>query len=113
MSTRPFIDTLREIEYGHLLEELAASQKEVIDAVMLTGKKGAITITLSYTPEGDGQITAVADLKAKVPQLPRGKTLFFVTPERNLSRQDPRQRELEGLRNVSDTTDTTREIKHG
>lgn len=113
MATRPFVDTLRDIEFGTLLEQLAEEQKDVVDAVMETGKKGEITVKLTYTPEGQGQITIAADLKAKKPQLPRGKSLFFVTPERNLSRQDPRQQELEGLRSVKEDTTETRTVTHG
>jgi len=113
MGIRPFIDTLRDIEYGHLLEELADVQQEVVDAVMETGKKGQITITLNYNPEGQGQVTIATDLKKKIPALPRGKSLFFVTPDRNLSRQDPRQMEISGLRKVEDTTTETRTVSNG
>lgn len=113
MGTRPFIDTMREIEYGHLLDELADVQKTVVDAVMETGKKGQITIVLNYTPEGQGQITIATDLKSKIPALPRGKSLFFVTPERNLSRQDPRQMEIDGLRKVADNSAETRKVNNG
>ena len=113
MGTRPFVDTLREIEFGHLLDELADAQQQVVDAVMETGKKGQITITLNYNPEGQGQITIASDLKKKVPQLPRGKSLFFVTPERNLTRQDPRQIEITGLRKVEDTNTEARSVNNG
>jgi hypothetical protein len=114
MATRPFVDTLREIEFGTLLDELADVQKEVIAAVMETNKSGEIVIKLSYKPEGQGQLTIAADIKQKAPKLPRGKSLFFVTPERNLSRQNPRQQELEGLRTVSnDNEKPLREVNNG
>lgn len=113
MGKRPFIDTLRETEYGHLLDELSDVQANVVDAAIETGKKGQIIITLNYIPEGNGQITIEADLKHKAPQPPRGKTLFFVTPERNLTRHDPRQQQLEGLRSVNEDNKPVREINHG
>lgn len=113
MGIRPFVDTLREIEYGALLDELAEAQQQVVDAVMETGKKGQITIVLNYNPEGQGQITIATDLKSKIPALPRGKSLFFVTPERNLSRQDPRQMEIDGLRKVADNSTETRKVNNG
>lgn len=114
MATRPFVDTLREIEFGTLLDELAVVQKEVVDAVMETNKGGEITIKLTYKPEGQGQITIGADIKQKAPKLARGKSLFFVTPERNLSRQNPRQQELEGLRSVeADNGKPLREVNNG
>lgn len=111
MAIRPFVDTLRDVEFGTLLEELAEVQNQVVDAVMETNKAGEITIKLSYKPEGAGQLTIAADIKHKTPKLPRGKSLFFVTPDRNLTRQDPRQAELEGLRTVTDNSQT-REVKH-
>lgn len=94
MPVRPFIDTLREVEFGHLLDELSDAQKEVVDAVSSTNKAGTITITLSYKPEGSGQLTIKADIKKKVPTLARGTSLFFMTPEGNLQREDPRQQKL-------------------
>lgn len=99
MSTRPFIDVFRQIESGILLDELADRQKEILEAVRHTHKKGTLTITLSYTPEGNGQVSIEADIKAKAPKMPRGRTLFFITPEANLERNDPRQTEME-LRTV-------------
>ena len=114
MATRPFVDTLRDIEFGTLLEELAVVQKDVIDAVMEPNKGGEITIKLAYKPEGQGQLTIAADIKHKAPKLPRGKSLFFVTPERNLSRQNPRQQELDGLRQVNTDNDKPlREVTNG
>lgn len=112
MATRPFIDTLRDIECGSFLEELATVQKEMVEAVMETNKAGKLTIILDYKPEGAGQVTIAADHKSKKPQFPRGKTLFFATPESNLTRQDPRQQELEGLRTVKETTET-RTVSNG
>lgn len=101
MSTRPFIDTFRHIEGGLLLEELAERQREILQAVSHTNKKGSLTITLNYTPEGHGQVSIEADIKAKAPKLARGRSLFFLTPDANLERNDPRQQEME-LRTVTD-----------
>ncbi|MNY71316.1 hypothetical protein D3C86_2096310 [compost metagenome] len=53
-----------------------------------------------------------ADVKVKEPVLSRGTSLFFLTPEGNLTRRDPRQQDLQlrpvieednpaSLRNVS------------
>lgn len=95
MSKRPFMDTLREIEMGGLLDELTDAQHNLIDLIRLTNKAGALTITLNYKPEGAGQITVKAEVKAKEPKLPRGSSLFFLTPEGNLSRRDPRQQQMD------------------
>ncbi|MFI8372657.1 hypothetical protein ACIGCH_00935 [Pseudomonas helleri] len=99
--SRPFIDTLRDIEAGGLLDELSETQHSLIDAIRLTGKGGVLTIKLAYKPDGNGQMTIKADVKAKEPALSRGTSLFFLTPEGNLTRRDPRQQDLP-LRTVND-----------
>ena len=99
--SRPFIDTLRDIEAGGLLDELSETQHSLIDAIRLTGKGGELTIKLAYKPDGNGQMTIKADIKAKEPALSRGTSLFFLTPEGNLTRRDPRQQDLP-LRTAND-----------
>jgi len=99
--SRPFIDTLRDIEAGGLLDELSETQHSLIDAIRLTGKAGELTIKLAYKPDGNGQMTIKADVKAKEPAISRGTSLFFLTPEGNLTRRDPRQQDLP-LRRVND-----------
>lgn len=99
--SRPFIDTLRDIEAGGLLDELSETQHSLIDAIRLTGKGGELTIKLAYKPDGNGQMTIKADVKAKEPALSRGTSLFFLTPEGNLTRRDPRQQDLP-FRTVND-----------
>lgn len=99
--SRPFIDTLRDIEAGGLLDELSETQHSLIDAIRLTGKGGELTIKLAYKPDGNGQMTIKANVKAKEPALSRGTSLFFLTPEGNLTRRDPRQQDLP-LRTVND-----------
>jgi hypothetical protein len=100
-NARPFIDTLRDLEAGHLLDELSEHQHSLVDAIRLTGKAGELTIKLSYKPDGAGQMTIKADVKTKEPALARGTSLFFLTPEGNLTRKDPRQTEMP-LRSVPD-----------
>ena len=99
--SRPFIDTLRDIEAGGLLDELSETQHSLIDAIRLTGKGGELTIKLAYKPDGNGQMTIKADVKTKEPALSRGTSLFFLTPEGNLTRRDPRQQDLP-FRTVND-----------
>lgn len=103
MSTkaRPFIDTMRDIEAGGLLDELTETQHSLIDAIRMTGKGGELTIKLTYKPDGGGQMTVKADVKSKEPALARGTSLFFLTPEGNITRRDPRQQEIP-LRSVGE-----------
>lgn len=113
MSIRPFVDTLRDLECGVFLESLGSEQHELIQAIQKTNKGGKLVIELDYKPEGNGQMTIAAAVKSKVPQMPRGKSLFFVTPEANLTRTDPRQQEIPGLRSVDTDTPEFREVKNG
>ena len=92
---RPFMDTLREVERGVLLDELTDIQHQIVEAVQMTNKQGELTIKLKFKPEGAGQVSIETDYKPKIPQLPRGRSIFFVTPEGNLQRDDPRQKDLE------------------
>lgn len=113
MKQRPFVDTLRDVEFGSLLEELAEIQHEVVTAVSSTDKAGKIVIELDYKPEGNGQLSIKANVKKKVPQFPRGTSIFFITPERNLTRQDPRQQALE-LRSVdAPATQPLKDVSNG
>jgi len=112
MSLRPFVDTLRDIDYGSLLDECSAAQQELVAAVNRTGKQGEITIKLKYKPETGGQIHLEHDVVVKAPKEKKAKTIFFATPENNLSRTDPRQGELSGLRSVEADKTQAREVKH-
>ena len=59
---RPFIDTLRDIEAGGLLDELSEAQFGLIDAIRLSGKGGKLVIELTYKPDGRGQMNIKACL---------------------------------------------------
>lgn len=91
---RPFMDTLRDLEFGVLLDQLGIEQRRVIDAVLKTNCKGELNLKLVYKETGPGQINVSATVTPKIPQLSRGQTLFFVTEEKNLQRDNPRQHKL-------------------
>lgn len=98
---RPFDHTLREIRFGECLDELTAEIGKLVAAVGDTGKAGQITLTIKLKPVGGGAIEVTDDIKAKIPTLPKGSSVFFATPENNLVRNDPRQPELSGLKEVA------------
>lgn len=109
-SPRPFFETLRDIEFGGVLDELAESQQEIVDAVVDTGKKGTLTLTIDYKPNSRGQLMVTAQVNKKLPKMQRPSSLFFITPENNLTRKDPRQPDLDGLRQVVDPETTPRSV---
>lgn len=106
MPVRPFIETLRELRAGKTQDELADGLSEVVAAVRETGKAGRITLTITVTPASKGDVSTVFlsdKVTVSAPEFDRPATLFFATPENNLQRQDPNQRNLE-LRSVSEPT---------
>lgn len=99
--------TLASIRYGSLSDEFESKLRELVLAATETGKKGSLTLAITIVPRKDGQVEVVDDLKAKLPEHDKGATILFATPEGNLMRQDPRQLELDQLREVSTNRSTT------
>ena len=99
MSNRPdlFNHTLNQLLYGATSEELSEKLSECVDAARNTGKQAKLTVTLTVKPIGrdTGQYEIRDKVTAVIPELDRGMTLMFGTPEGNLEREDPRQKNLE------------------
>jgi hypothetical protein len=96
---RPITDILREMRKGAIVDRATEELAAVMDAVQDTGKPGALTITLTITPETDRRgIVDKVDITASVtPKIPRAdlpKAAFFVTADNDLVRDDPRQSEM-------------------
>lgn len=96
MNTRPFFDTARELRRGQFIEDCADKLQEVIAAVEETGKKGKLVIEIEVAPasKGQGAVTVSDKITPKIPALPAGATIMFVTNENNLVANDPRQQTL-------------------
>lgn len=86
-------------------KELSDELAKLIQNVRVTNKQGTLTLTLKVKPEGDGIYGIEEEIKAKHPQLPRGKSLMWGTPEGNLVTSDPNQGSLE-LRSVAAEPET-------
>lgn len=97
MSARPFFDTARDIRRGQFLEDCSDRLQEVVAAVGETGKPGKLVIEINVAPasKGQGAVKIADKVSAKLPQLPAGETIMFVTPESNLVPNDPRQGEIQ------------------
>lgn len=100
MAIRPFTDLLVTLRYGELLEELSQALNDLTNACAETGSKGALTLTLKLRPSKGGAIEISDEVKVKKPSFERGSTLMFPTPEGNLQREDPRQLQINGLREI-------------
>lgn len=97
MTTRPFFDTARDIRRGQFIEDIADELQRVVASVEETGKPGKLLIELTVKPasKAQGAVTIADKVKAKLPELPAGETIMFVTPENNLVANDPRQKALD------------------
>ena len=96
---KPFTDFLKQVDFGNVEQEATDALQDIVHASTQTGKAGELTLKIKIKPIGTtGQVELEADVKAKVPQPTRGKTLMFATPDNNLQRENPRQTTLEGLR---------------
>jgi hypothetical protein len=102
---KPFNDTLKELRFGQLVVELGEQVAAIAKACSETGRKGELTLKLVFRPGKAGQLEVFDDVKTKVPQFDRESTLVFVTPDGNLTREDPRQATLPGLRKVDTNPD--------
>lgn len=101
MSARPFVDLLREHRTGLTHDTLSVRLQELVAAVSSENRAGSLTITIAMKPAGkdSGAFEVEITSKLKVPEPNGGTSIFYVTPENNLSRADPRQAVME-LREV-------------
>lgn len=100
---RTFQQFLAEHRSGHLHDEVSEALRQVVEGVGATGRKGKVTIEIMIEPFKNatgGVVTISDDVKVKLPSTDRDSSLFFVTPEGNLTRDTP-QRELPGVRPVA------------
>ena len=97
---KSMLQTLAELQYGHFEDEATKVLRETIIAVARTEKVGEVTIKLKLKPGKGGQVEVFSEVTNRLPKEEKGSSIMFISPEFNLQRQDPRQRELEGLRVV-------------
>ena len=97
-----FTATVNQLLNGHTQSELSDKLAECVDRARETGKQAKLTLTLTIKPVGQtGQYEIRDQIKQVLPELDRGITLMFGTPDGNLTRDDPNQRKLD-LKSVSD-----------
>jgi hypothetical protein len=96
---RTFFDTLRDVRSGEVVDELAIKMQELVHAVQVANGAGSLTLTLEVKPmKGSTEAVVIVDtIKTKLPQIKAHGTVMFPTPEGNLQRNNPNQREIPGL----------------
>lgn len=102
---RNFAAFLSQVEDGELHQALTDAQRDLIAKLIdhardVGGRpKGRIVVDIGYQLDKSGMIEIVADFKVTTPKTVRGKSVFYPTPENNLSRHNPRQSDM--FRDVS------------
>lgn len=96
-----------------LAEELADALNDMVHASTETGKASELTLKIKLKPVGgsSGQVELETDVKSKLPQPTRGKTLMFATPNNNLQRENPKQQTLDGLRTADQEAQAQTELR--
>jgi len=96
-NARPFFDVARDIRRGAFIDEMADAIQQVVASVEETGKAGKVLVEISVAPasKGQGAVKVADKITLKLPALPAGETIMFVTPDNNLVANDPRQSSLE------------------
>ncbi len=91
------LQILLDMRNGAVASDCNVKFNEVLKAVIETGGKGELTIKLMLRPGKLGMGGAVIEVetehecKQKKPELAIGRSIFFVTPEGELTRDDPYQ----------------------
>lgn len=96
---KTFLQTLQEIGYGEVAEEATEHLVAALAASERLGKVSSVTVKLSFKPSKKGQVEVYPQVTSSVPKEELGVSIMFMG-ENGLQRQDPRQKELEGLRAV-------------
>ncbi|TXL91626.1 hypothetical protein [Streptomyces sp. IB2014 016-6] len=113
-TVRPFADFLQQQSGGQLHDELSEKLHDLITAIQETGKGGSISLKIDIKPIAgtDGRTLTVTDsVAAKLPKTERPKSIFFATDDGGLSRTDPRQPVITGLREVEPTTTAPKKLR--
>ena len=113
MTTKPkndrtFAYFLAHVRDGELSSELTDSLGELLEALTTHANargraKGKIALTIAFDVDDRGVVEVKSDIKTTEPKPERGKGVFWIDLDGNLTAKNPRQTEL-ALRDVSGPT---------
>ncbi len=88
-----FLATLQNHDGGACLSDLSEELRKVTEAVLLTGKPGALTLKLTLKPAGQAAVAVVMEdeITSKLPKVHKRASIHFVDDQHNLLRDNPRQ----------------------
>lgn len=88
-----FSSVLSELGRGVVLDTLTDELAAVVLAVVESGKKGKIVLTVAVAPNGETVILS-GEVKSTRPRSPAPNSLFFTSADGSLTRHDPKQPSL-------------------
>jgi hypothetical protein len=100
IKTLSLSETLLQLDGGSTVEEIQDHIRKVVSAVSETGNAGAVTIKLAFRrngKHGSHQVTVSDTVTATLPKVPKPDTLFFVTEDGDLTRQNPLQPSFQSI----------------
>jgi hypothetical protein len=92
-----FVSLLMESQNGHAATTVNEKLRDLVKAIQETAKGGTLTLKLAIVPGKTGMGGAVLtvvtsiDCVIKKPELAIGDSIFFVTDDGELTRDDPKQ----------------------
>ncbi len=101
--TRPFADVLNSLRRGKSHREAGNLMQELVTAVQATGRQGSLTLKLKVSRNKSGMIEIDDLITTVLPKPDRDSSLFFADDDGNLTKDDPRQPEIPGIRVASDS----------
>jgi hypothetical protein len=84
-----FLLAAGQIDGGLPIEVADEKLKEVVSAVLRTGKPGTVALTIKVSRNGELGLTDTAQVTAKAPAVAFGQSFFFQDREGGLTRDVP------------------------
>jgi hypothetical protein len=91
---------LNDLRRGETLAEFAEAVETLVRAVQETSKAGTISLSITVKPMGGNKVSVADKIRSSLPEATHEDTIFFVTEDGVLSRQNPRQLSMEDLKNA-------------
>jgi hypothetical protein len=91
-----FADWLAGFGGGALDDEMSIELDETVQAVMLLGQTGTVTLKLTLADEAGG-VVVKADVTSKIPRQGRAAFFYHDGKRQGLSRRDPAQPQMPGM----------------
>ena len=89
------LGTLAVLNRGNLIIDAGRDMQEVVNGIVATNKPGELVIKLKIKPSGwdtdtrrVSQVDIEPEIAVKIPKTDQGKSIFFLTEENKLTRDE-------------------------